>query len=232
MKNTPIVILNRDRLTPIKKLVSRLRNRNYTNIVIIDNLSTYQPLLDWYKEEKLDVFVNNITENNCYALNTLAFNARHPKFVDIVNQHYAYTDSDLYPIDETPEDFVEDMIEMVNKHSVHKIGMSIKIDDLNLADPLLHHVWNYEKDYWTNGFQDEKMMLYPHPIDTTFSVYAPNTPASWSDNCFRAGMPYTLIHAPFYYTQENIPEDEVYYLRHQNPQSSNWSSKVKSRLNL
>lgn len=233
MKDTPIVILNRDRLTPVKKLVASLKSRNYNNIIVIDNMSTYQPLLNWYTEENLDVYFNTNPEyNNCYALNHLAYEAKNPKFVEIVSTHYAYTDSDVYPIDDTPENFIDDMIFLIDKYNIHKVGMSIKIDDLNLSDPLLKHVYDYEITYWNDEIIDGDFKLYPHPIDTTFSVYAPNTPASWSSNCFRIGLPYTIIHQPFYYTKDNMPEDEIHYLRHQNVNSSNWSKLVKRDLNL
>ena len=67
MKNIPIVILNRDRLYPLIDQVNVLRQKGYNNITIIDNQSTYQPLLEWYKQDGLDVFYNDITENSCNA---------------------------------------------------------------------------------------------------------------------------------------------------------------------
>ena len=63
MKNIPIVILNRDRLYPLQEQVNVLQKKGYTNITIIDNQSTYQPLLDWYEISGVDVFVNDIVPN-------------------------------------------------------------------------------------------------------------------------------------------------------------------------
>jgi hypothetical protein len=62
-KQIPIVILNRDRFHPVVEQVNALQSKVNTNIIIIDNQSTYQPLLDWYKTSNVDVFYNDITEN-------------------------------------------------------------------------------------------------------------------------------------------------------------------------
>ena len=49
MKQTHIFICSYNRLIPLQQLVSSLLTRGYNNIVILDNQSTYEPLLDWYK---------------------------------------------------------------------------------------------------------------------------------------------------------------------------------------
>ena len=51
VKNIPIIINNRNRLTYMKMLISSLEKRGYNNIYIIDNDSTYPPLLDYYSKE-------------------------------------------------------------------------------------------------------------------------------------------------------------------------------------
>jgi len=226
MKNIPIVILNRDRLYPLIEQVEALHKRNYNNITIIDNQSTYSPLLDWYKKSGIDVFYNNITENSCHAFRDLVY-SNHPKFKQIVSDWYVFNDSDIIPVDDVPEDFIEHLIGYAKKYNKSKVGMSIKIDDIDLNYPLNKWVHGYESSYWTNAIVDGEVELYPHPIDTTFSVHSPNTIPTWSNNTLRVGVPYIVKHAPFYYNPDSLPEDEKYYLSHMNKQSSNWSSKVE-----
>ncbi len=48
----PIIINNFNRLEYLKILLDGLENRNYTNIYILDNQSTYPPLLEFYKKTK------------------------------------------------------------------------------------------------------------------------------------------------------------------------------------
>lgn len=225
-KTIPIVILNRDRLIPLQQQVDALKSKGYHNITIIDNQSTYPPLLQWYKESKLDVFYNNITENSCHAFRDLV-NMKHPKFIEIISNWYVFNDSDIIPLDTVPDNFINDLVVYAKRHNKTKVGMSIKIDDIDLNYPLNEWVHSYESAYWTNGIIDGDIELYPHPIDTTFAVHAPHTIPTWSNDTLRVGVPYIVKHAPFYYDPNNLPADEKYYLEHMNKQSSNWSSKVE-----
>lgn len=227
MKSIPIVILNRDRLNPLKEQISVLHSKGYYNITIIDNQSTYEPLLKWYKDSNLNVFYNNIVPNSNQAFKDLV-NAGHPTFVEIVTQNwYIFNDSDIIPLESVPDTFIDDLVFYAKKYSKRKVGMSIKIDDIDLSYDLNKWVYGYESAYWTNGIKDGDVELYPHPIDTTFAVHSPGTLPVWSNDTLRAGVPYIVKHAPFYYDPNNLPEDEKYYLAHMNKQSSNWSSKVE-----
>jgi len=63
MEDIKVVINNRNRLTTTKNLVEHLLRLNpEEKIIIIDNKSTYQPLLDWYKQVENKVRV--IYEDN------------------------------------------------------------------------------------------------------------------------------------------------------------------------
>ena len=137
MKNIPIVILNRDRLYPLIDQVNVLKKKGYHNITIIDNQSTYQPLLDWYIETSIDVFYNDVTENSCHAFRDLVM-INHPKFKDITSDWYVFNDSDIIPLDTVPDNFIEDLIDYAIRHNKTKVGMSIKIDDIDLSYPYTH----------------------------------------------------------------------------------------------
>ena len=47
----PIIINNRDRLTTLRNMINSLQNMGYKNLYIIDNESTYPPLLSYYKND-------------------------------------------------------------------------------------------------------------------------------------------------------------------------------------
>jgi len=216
MKNIPIVILNKDRLDPLKKLVNVLQNKNYNNIIIVDNRSTYLPLLNWYETSKLNIFYNNIPETlfDTGTLHRLAYEVKHHIFTEIVKDYFIFTDSDVVPIDEIPDNFVEDMIYVLNKYNKHKIGLGLKIDDLPIDQPAAKDAIKTEAPYWDNKVEDKEFDLYAAPIDTTFAVYAPNSTAGWSANCLRMGGKYIARHMPWYYDINNLPEDEYFYLKH------------------
>lgn len=232
MKNIPIVILNKDRLNPLRMLVDALHKRNYENIIIIDNESSYQPLLDWYKTSRVKVFHNTFNETlfDTGTFYRLAMEMRYPPFVDIVRGHYVFTDSDVVPDDCVPADFIEHMIEVCNEFSVHKVGLSLRIDDLpNTESGRLFY--NMEKGYWENTIPHSKYTLYRAGVDTTFALYHPNSPPLLNMNVIRMGGNYIARHLPWYYDINNLPDDEMYYLQKLKPnRGPTHSMKVKERL--
>ena len=54
--DTPIIINNYNRLEYLKDLIAWLESAGMKKIYIIDNLSTYPPLLEFYKKIKYTVF--------------------------------------------------------------------------------------------------------------------------------------------------------------------------------
>ncbi len=228
----PVIILNRDRLTPLKQLVDIMRKKNYNNITIIDNQSTYDPLLEWYKSCGAKVWINTTLPND---INTLYYLLRknNPEWLRLTEKHFVFTDSDTVPIDSIPDNFIDDMIYYCDKYKKDKIGLGCKLDDMDLSIPMAKYAYGYEITYWTNGIQEEKATLYPHPIDSTFALYRPGYSSGWSANTFRMGYPYMMRHMPFYYFGDNMPDDEKYYLQHMNVQSGAcFSKRVKAEYNL
>ena len=98
-KKIPIIINNFNRLDLLKKLIHSLEIRGYSNIYIIDNLSTYPPLLDYYKSCSYKVFLLN--EN--IGMTALWKSGIYKQFR---NNFFVYTDSDVVPVDECPDDFL------------------------------------------------------------------------------------------------------------------------------
>jgi hypothetical protein len=241
MKNIPIVILNKDRLVPTKMLVESLHKKGYYNITIIDNQSTYPLLLEWYANSKLDVFYNNVAEtkfdNGTFAVlagkASYAPGVKHPKFSKIVEDYYIFTDSDVIPIDEIPDDFVEKIIQIHKKYnnSKHKIGLGLKLDDLPKHQILAQDALQKEAPYWDGKIEEDGFELYPHPVDTTFAIYTPQSVPGWGANCFRMGGNYMARHIPWYYDINNMPEDEIYYLKNlQENKGPYYSWKIKQMI--
>ena len=116
MKSTYTFICSYNRLEPLKNLVSSLTSRGYNNIVILDNGSTYQPLLDWYKTLSSSIEVYWCASN--YGPEALdCVRNYEPRFQEkyghiITHEYHVYTDGDVVPIDEVPNNFIDDMIEM------------------------------------------------------------------------------------------------------------------------
>lgn len=232
MKDIPIIILNRDRLDATKQLVESLQKRNYNNIIIIDNKSTYPPLLEWYPKSDIDIFYNK-TEKTCNgSFYFLAFEYKIEKFINaIMNGPYVYTDSDTVPIDETPEDFIDDMVEIVNKYGKQKVASGIKIDDLPDCFYKKQEVITHESVMWGKfgEITVEKMPIYVAAADTTFAVYRQGEKPLQGNNStgLRIGYPYLVRHIPWYYDYNNLPENEKYYILHLDVSWTHWSQHAK-----
>lgn len=232
INNIPIVILSKDRLEPLKLLVNSLKKRNYNNIIVIDNRSTYQKLLDWYKISGVDVFYNNIDQTlyDTGAFYRLACEIKHPKFVNLIKDYYVFTDSDVVPIDEAPEDFISGMVEVCAKYRSRKVGLGLKIDDLPYTE-YSKKIIDMEIGYWTKKIFDEKYEIYQAGIDTTFAVYQPNSTPLLDMNVIRMGGNYIARHYPWYYDINNLPEDESYYIRNLTATYPTYSTLIKKKLN-
>jgi len=220
-KQIPIIINNFNRLDSMKKLIESLEHRGYSNIFIIDNLSTYPPLLDYYKTCRYTVF--RLDRN--IGMTALWKSGIYKKFKD---DFFVYTDSDIVPIEECPDDFLLFFLNTLKKYRLaRKVGFSLKIDDL--PD---HYAMKNEVIQWEKQFAEHKRdeFLYWAPIDTTFALYRPRSKrrhAYFNIEMYRTGFPYMARHLPWYIDSKNPDEENLYYINQKLVKTS-WSGKGKS----
>lgn len=204
----PIFIISYNRLSYLTKLISRLENMGYKNIKIIDNASTYPPLLDFYSTTEYEVF--RLNENYGH----MAF-WKNDIFAEYRNDLYAVTDPDVIPIDKCPNDFMEMFCKnLENYPRVKKVGFSLKIDDIPKNAPLYNKVMQWEKIY--NFFKIPYRNAFCADIDTTFALYIPDylDISRHFITAIRIGNPYQARHLPWYKTEIDIDEEEMYYASH------------------
>ena len=179
-KKIPIVIISYNRLECLKQLVEYLEQRDYLNIIILDNGSTYDPLLRYlttlsYRVEHMNRNYGHLALWKSGFINNLK------------DQYYVLTDPDILPIEECPDEFMEHFSLLMEQFSEYKkIGFSLKIDDLPDHYPLKNEVLAWEKQFWDYEFVEG---CYVAPIDTTFALYHPTHPGGWSDTGDRPAHP-------------------------------------------
>jgi len=205
-KKIPIIINNFNRLEMMVQLIESLEKRGYTNIFIIDNLSTYPPLLEYYKTCKYTVF--RLDRN--IGMNALWGSGLIKKFR---NDYFVYTDSDMVPVEECPDDFLLFFLDVLRKHKLaQKAGFSLKLDDLPDCYAMKETVLRVEKDYYR--YQHEEM-LYWAPIATTFALYRPRAKrihGNYYIEMYRTASPYMARHLPWYMDSKNPDDENKYYL--------------------
>lgn len=211
----PIIINNFNRLTTLSNLIDWLKKNDYSNIIILDNQSTYPPLLDYYN--KCDVQVIRLAENFGHLALWKSGIYQQYKW-----RYFVYTDSDVLPIDDCPKDFLlKFQKELLKNFKLKKVGFSIKIDDLPNHFIFKEKVVEYEKKYWNKPYHQ---IGFQAPIDTTFALYKPFTNLRYGEvytqKAIRMKPPYTIRHIPWYNPSEHLNEEELYYLNSSNSSSS------------
>lgn len=212
----PIIINNRNRLTFMKELIDRLENMGYKNIYIIDNNSTYKPLLDYYKQTPHTVF--RLKEN-------LGFLSlwKSGIYKNFQKDYFVYTDSDVVPVENCPANFLQIFLEEMKKdNNLMKVGLSLKIDDLPDYFAQKYEVIKWESQYFTNKVNNH---FYLANVDTTFALYRPFMSGGASRHkMYRSAAPMEAYHMPWYNDTSNLSEEEVYYIQNAKT-STHWTSK-------
>ena len=213
-KQIPIIINNFNRLEYLKCMIISLEKKGYNNIIILDNASTYPPLLNFYEicDYEIIRLENNLGHK---ALELSGLIKRFKK------SYFVYTDPDLEIIDECPDDFLLQMLKHLKRYpKIDKLALSLKIDDLPDCYVKKQEVIDWESRFYTNKYNG----LYKADVDTTFALYNLNSVIGYDDDDFACRTPYPLQcrHLPWYEDSSIISEEDKYYLEHKRKDVSWW----------
>lgn len=216
----PIIIINYNQLHDLKKLLSFLFQRNFKNIIIIDNQSDYPPLLSYYQEIGNQVTVEIMDKN--YGHMVFFENAKLQKKYG--KGYYIVTDADIIPNPNLPKDFMQKLIQILHKYSkgITKAGFALDIETIPDHYPMKEKVISWEKQFWE--IQVEKD-LYKANLDTTFALYKPTYPARFNNLKFlsavRVAGRFTALHGGWYINPKDFSEENIHYIKSVG-QSSTW----------
>lgn len=225
IKDIPIIIPNFNQLTYLRNLINQIRFYYPDNpIVIIDNGSNYQPLIDYYNLI-LDNPVHNEKqfsvhwgEGNDFVKNLSEY------LQDIKPEYYVITDPDLSIPPSTPPNFLEIFKTAIDVYGFHHAGFGLITDDIPRWNPKAGWIQGDEKALLTNKaiihYNEDGYTCsvegYRAPIDTTFALYkrdnggwqSPMSGEAWG-NCIRL---FGVHHLPWYLKKDNLnPEMQNYF---------------------
>ncbi len=194
-------------------------------VVIVDNMSTYPPLLEWLKSCPYRV----VTTEGITLQTYNRFIWEIPGLLDDVGNYYAVTDCDL-GYEGIPKDFCEVLIgDIERSEGIIKSGLSIRIADLP-DNPYANRYRDAEANNWgaldVHGFHGVA-------VDTTFAVYSKErcnnlqgmwrpegspVPETFLDNFYffrshRSPEPYTVAHLPWYMDIKSLTHEQIYHLK-------------------
>ena len=214
-KSIPIIINNFNRLAYLRRMIASLQNRGYTNLIILDNASTYPPLLEWYENEckaKVIKLGANFGHTALWASGMIErFN----------NDYFVYTDPDLELLDECPDDFLWRMLQNLKARvKGQKVALSLKIDDIPDDYPYKEDVLRQEIPFYSTM----EYGMYVADVDTTFALHEPYAEGGYVDGMATYRMPYPIQcrHLPWYEVSEKRLEEDAYYIAHKRSDLSWW----------
>lgn len=202
----PIFIISFNRLSYLENLITKLENMGYTNIKIIDNASSYPPLLEFY--EKIPYKVFRLKEN----MGHMVF-WKSELFNEYRKDLYVVTDPDILPLEDCPKDFMRVFYLYLKKYpKIKKAGFSLKIDDIPQNSKLYKEVMKWEKPY--NLFHIPFTKACAADIDTTFALNLPDylDVSRHFITAIRTNYPYQVKHIPWYVTENSkLTDEDLFY---------------------
>jgi len=225
----PVMINNFNRLDLLKKQVDWLLNlEDPVAIIIVDNLSTLPPLLDYY--ERLDypnVQVVKLGFNSWR--NGVKYLGKHKlsKF-----EKFVITDVDLIPFPSTPKNVISHLSNLLDRYpEFNHVGTSLEINDLPDHNPMKSLVFEFEKKFWPPFAKTLEGNVFESPIDTTFAMYRSSSDILSLYGALRTDRPYTLKHVDWYQDPENYSSEYQYYLESCKP-CATWAQQLKKQNKL
>lgn len=206
-----VLINNRNRLTTTREMTIWLMMAGH-EVVILDNASTYQPLLNWYT--MCDAMNVRVVRSDRNGGPRAAWDCpEFKRYIPDDGEFYAVTDSDL-DLRECPHDLLEVLSAGLVRHpELCKCGVSLRTNDLPDGFPHKQPVIDRERGYSQYELDDH---LWSADIETTLAVYR-----SWPcvyRPAARSKWPYEARHVPWYITPETITDEERYYIQHIPPE--------------
>lgn len=222
-QDMPIVICNHNRLGTMLKLIDFFKAQTLpVSIIIIDNKSNYPPLLEYYdnlNDPKIQVIRFDINHGIRVILPVCQLLRKY--------DHYVVSDADLVPFENTPNDFLEQMLELLNKYpKVNHVGSSLEIEDLPDHFPIKEKVQNWERRFWEKEVEPN---VYDAHVDTTFAMYRKSSIVMDIYPSLRTGRPYTMKHEDWYIDPKNLNEEMLHYFDTITPHST-WLTKMKEEV--
>lgn len=228
MKKIPCFIINRDRFGCTKAMVEYLVQIPELRVVVLDNASTYPPLLEWYATNPCEVEILTANYGNfvVWSATTAVPDHEKPNFFekyDCVGSQYIVSDSDMGLEDIPRETLLSTLQEGLRKYPwAVKCGLSLRINDLPNTE-LAREAKRWEGGNWTpiDG------LYIKAAVDTTFCLCTGIGEQNDFDRCLRVNTPYTARHIGWYYGPQNPPpEDEMWYLRNISRSHNHYSSRL------
>jgi hypothetical protein len=211
-QDVPVYLNVRDRVSELRQLVQWLELAGYRNLNLLDNDSTYPPLLAYLEQSPHNVV--RLGENlGSRALWRAGM---------VPDDWFIYSDPDLLPIPECPPNVVAHLHRLLMRHRFYdKAALGLYLDDVPSAMQSL----GWERSLVHPSRQLSKD-VFDSLSDTTFALYRPS--AQFDLKALRTGGVYRARHLAWYTVGQPLSAENQYYLDHipvqlKGPLGSSWA---------
>jgi len=194
-----------NRLSPVKQIIKDLQRfgaqlEGGIRITIVDNASTYPPLLAWYDTKPEGVRIIRRATNGG------------PRgwwdVMDHFTPFYGVCDPDI-DLSGIPSDFLERLVAgLIQFPDIEKVGPSIRIDDVPEAFPFHSNLMQDEAQYrkYRRGW------WWVGDLDTMFIVCRTGRPFAYGP-ALRSPPPYSVRHLTNYMIPGHLSDEDQYYIQ-------------------
>lgn len=230
----PIIIPTHNNPTYVKNSVDFYHSIGHENILLIDNNSSYLPMID---------YLHSISNEVSVVMQKINFGPR--QFYDdrsiyaLLPEYFILTDPDLRFSNKFPTNFVDILIELHNMFNVFKIGSALNLDikEPNVLDEQYSISGNpitirdIENNYYQNcigSYEGDNIWLAP--IDTTFALYKKGEKENSFMDSLRIDNRFLADHFGWFNPTPMTDDEYLFYTNNLNAVSSTEYLKKYKRL--
>jgi len=219
-EDIPVVIISWNNLHFLRSFIEQLKP--YKNpIIVLDNMSDYPPLLQYYKDVEEDLGAR-------IDIRMLDKNYGHTVYQTLADQLpnvFILSDPDIRFNTNMPYNFPESLLRISEKYQAYKVGTALDISDSDRFVScdnytLGKNIIEWESQFWESPINDPDYELYLADVDTTTCLV--NNKYKKGDKRIRVAGIFTAKHLPWYkdYIKHNIPIEEINHWKRNNKSSS------------
>ena len=213
----PIYIPTFNNPTYTRNFLNQVDGLNFSQIIILDNKSTYQPMIDLLAQIDSKYEVIRLEEN--YGPHYIL---RNPEYYKTLPDIFSLSDPDVEFPKNISGNFQEEMIKIGIKYRFGKVGFAIEVPSENEflelvvnLDGKLRNMHEWEQQFWQNEIDKTTSgdPIFQTTLDTQFAIYNKeffNPEERYK--ALRIGGKYTSKHLGFY-KESIVPKEESDFYR-------------------
>jgi hypothetical protein len=211
----PVFIISFNRLDCLQKLVDWLATAELAEPIIVDNASSYPPLLDWFERMRGTITIHDFKDN--YGPYRVWEQRLFEPHTSPQQPFYVVTDPDVVPITECPKDAIPRLIDTWNRFRCPKVGLSLRLDTIPPTLPTGQEIRGWETTLQSDLRPGDAGAAavpqhYTSLLDTTFQVnHRDAVPPSYGSTGIRLAHPYQADHLGWHLDPQRLSDEEKYY---------------------